>query len=241
MIQAVHLQKRFGAVAAVRDVSFTARKGDVVGFLGPNGAGKTTTLRMLTTYLAPSGGSAQVAGFDVVRESDEVRRRIGYLPENPPLYGELTVEEYLSFVARIKGVAPERTAAAVDRVLEQCVLGSVRRRLCAQLSRGFRQRVGIAQAIVHAPDVVILDEPTSGLDPQQITQIRDLIAGLARDHTVMLSTHILAEVTMVCTNVVIVHEGRVVHAGSLPELLQRRSLEETFLECVMARPAEVLP
>ena len=237
MIQAAHLQKRFGEIVAVRDVSLSAEKGEVLGFLGPNGAGKTTTLRMLTTFLSPSGGTACVAGFDVIRQSHEVRRRIGYLPEVPPLYGEMTVLEYLEFVARIRGLDRRRMRSAVADVIERCSLGPVRRRLCDQLSRGFRQRAGIAQAIVHDPEVVILDEPTSGLDPQQIVQIRELIASLAGEHTVILSTHILAEVAMICGKVVIISEGRVVREERLDALLARGSLEQAFLQSIAAADA----
>lgn len=232
MIEVVNLAKRYGDYAAVSDVSFSVSKGEIVGFLGPNGAGKTTTIRMLATYLPPSSGTAKIAGFDVVTQSDEVRRRIGYLPENPPLYGELTIEEYLKFVAEIKGIARRDVKESVERVLEQCFLKEVRRKVCRHLSRGYRQRAGIAQAIIHKPDVIILDEPTSGLDPRQITEIRQMIRGLAQNHTVILSTHILPEVSMVCSKVVIINRGRIVLQKGLAELTLHKSLEQVFLECI---------
>jgi ABC-2 type transport system ATP-binding protein len=232
MIQVQGLAKYFGDLCVVSDISFSAAKGEIVGFLGPNGAGKTTTIRMLSTYLPPSSGTANVAGFDILKEADEVRRRIGYLPETPPLYGEMTVEEYLLFVARIKGLRRRAIPGAVDAVIGKCFLGDVRRKLCQHLSRGFRQRVGLAQAIIHDPQVIILDEPTSGLDPRQITEIRQLIASLAREHTVILSTHILPEVTMICSKVVIINRGRIVLEKQISELGAGRNLEQVFLDCV---------
>jgi ABC-2 type transport system ATP-binding protein len=240
MIEVEQLVKRYGDYTAVAGVSFQAAKGEIVGFLGPNGAGKTTTIRMLATFLPPTSGTARVAGFDVVKESDQVRRRIGYLPETPPLYGEMTVDEYLLFVARIKGVETARIRSAVDAALERCVLGDVRHRLCQHLSRGYRQRVGIAQAIVHDPEVIILDEPTSGLDPKQIIEIRQTIKSLAERHTVILSTHILPEVAMVCSKVVIINRGRVVLENQLAAL-GTQSLEQVFLECVSSDGGELLP
>ncbi len=232
MIEVQKLAKRYGEYYAVSDVSFTAHKGEIVGFLGPNGAGKTTTIRMLSTFLPPTSGTARIAGFDVITQSDEVRRRIGYLPENPPLYGEMTVEEYLQFVARIKGIPTREISSRVDSVIERCFLRSVRCKLCQHLSKGFRQRVGLAQAIIHDPEVIILDEPTSGLDPAQIIEIRQLISSLAKDHTVILSTHILPEVSMVCSKVVIINRGRIVLEQQLSELVKDRSLEQVFIECV---------
>ncbi len=230
MITVQNLAKYYGEVAAVRGVSFTARKGEIVGFLGPNGAGKTTTLRMLTTYLPPSEGTASVEGFDIQRQADEVRKRIGYLPETPPLYGEMTVEEYLRFVGRIKGIAASQLSGKVDLAMEKCFLTEVRYRLCQHLSRGYRQRVSLAQALVHEPDVIILDEPTIGLDPKQIIDIRRMIAGLGKDHTVILSTHILPEVSVVCQKVVIINEGRIALESPLSEL--HKPLEEVFLDCM---------
>ncbi len=232
MIEVQRLTKEYGEYSAVADISFSAAKGEIVGFLGPNGAGKTTTIRMLATYLPPTSGTAQVAGFDIIDQADEVRRRIGYLPENPPLYGEMTIEEYLTFVAEIKAVPRARVRSSVDRVVERCFLGEVRKRLCRHVSRGFRQRVGIAQAIIHEPEVIILDEPTSGLDPKQIIEIRQMIRSLGQDHTVILSTHILPEVSMVCTKVVIINRGRIVLEQGLQELTKDKPLEQVFLECV---------
>ncbi len=232
MIEVRNLCKSYGDYKAVIDVSFTAAKGQIVGFLGPNGAGKTTTIRMLSTFLPPTSGSATVAGFDIVAQSDEVRRRIGYLPENPPLYGEMTVEEYLRFVGDIKGVPRASLRSRISEVLERCFIVDVRRKLCQHLSRGYRQRVGLAQAIIHEPEVIILDEPTSGLDPRQIIEIRQLIKSLGRDHTVLLSTHILPEVSMVCNKVVIISRGRVVMESLLSELSRDKSLEQVFLESV---------
>lgn len=240
MIEVRNLAKRYGEYAAVTDVSFTAKKGEIVGFLGPNGAGKTTTIRMLATYLPPSAGSALVAGYDVVQQADEVRRRIGYLPENPPLYGEMTVLEYLRFVAEIKGIPSRSISEKLSTAIDRCFLGDVRNKLCQHLSRGYRQRVGIAQAIIHDPEVIILDEPTSGLDPRQIIEIRELIASLADGHTVLLSTHILPEVSMVCNKVVIVNQGRTVREDNLAELVREKSLEQVFLECVSSDAEELM-
>jgi len=232
MIEVLGLAKTYGEYTAVNGVSFTANKGEIVGFLGPNGAGKTTTIRMLATYMPPSSGTARIAGFDILTQSDEVRRRIGYLPENPPLYGEMTVEEYLFFVAAIKGVARREMKERVARSIERCFLTDVRRKLCQHLSKGYRQRVGLAQAIIHDPQVIILDEPTSGLDPRQIIDIRNLIGSLAQEHTVILSTHILPEVSMVCSKVVIINRGRVVLEDQLNTLTREKTLEQIFLERV---------
>ena len=234
MIQVDGLWKSYGDFAAVSGVKFSAKKGDIVGFLGPNGAGKTTTLRMLVTYMPPSSGSARVAGYDIITQADEVRRRIGYLPETPPLYGEMTVTEFLIFVARIKGIAGRQVKEKVEQAIERCFLREVAGRTCQHLSRGFRQRVGIAQAIIHDPEVIVLDEPTSGLDPKQIIQIREMIKGLAADHTVVLSTHILPEVSMVCNKVVIINRGQVVMESYLNELRAGQSLEQVFMEAVGA-------
>ena len=232
MIEVAGLTKSYGDYQAVADIRFTAAKGEVVGYLGPNGAGKTTTIRMLATYLPPTSGKATIAGFDVVTQADEVRRRIGYLPENPPLYGEMTVHEYLKFIAEIKGVPRSQIKSQVDQVMERCFVADVRDKLCQHLSRGYRQRVGLAQAIMHDPEVIILDEPTSGLDPKQIIQIRQLIKSLGETHTVLLSTHILPEVSMVCSKVVIVSRGRVVMESPLSQLSREKSLEQVFLESV---------
>jgi ABC-2 type transport system ATP-binding protein len=232
MIEVQNLCKTYGDYKAVFDVSFSAARGDVVGFLGPNGAGKTTTIRMLSTYLPPSSGTAKVAGYDIVTEADEVRKKIGYLPENPPLYSEMTVAEYLKFVGEIKGVPRAQLAQRVDEVMERCFVADVKNKLCQHLSRGYRQRVGLAQAIIHQPEVIILDEPTSGLDPKQIIEIRQLIKSLGRDHTVLLSTHILPEVSMVCNKVVIISRGRVVMENMVSDISREKSLEQVFLESV---------
>ncbi len=230
MIDVQHLSKRYGDFVAVNDVTFHASKGDIVGFLGPNGAGKTSTIRMLATYLPPTSGSAKVAGYDILTQADEVRKRIGYLPENPPLYPEMTVEEYLAFVARIKGIGRSAVKARVEEVIGRCFLGDVRKKLCQHLSRGYRQRAGLAQAIIHKPDVVILDEPTSGLDPKQIIEIRQLIKSFSENHTVILSTHILPEVSMVCNKVVIINRGNVVLDKDLSAI--SGSLEQLFISSI---------
>ena len=218
MIEVEHLTKVFGGRAAIQDVSFKAEKGEILGFLGPNGAGKTTTMRILTCYMPATSGTARVAGFDVFEQSLEVRRRVGYLPESPPLYDEMTVKSYLEFAARLKGVPSRKVKARVDAVMGQCGLGEVLPRVIGHLSRGFRQRVGLAQALVHDPPVLVLDEPTVGLDPAQIVEIRQVIKGLAGDHTIVFSTHILPEVTATCTNVVIINYGQRIVAGPLSEL-----------------------
>jgi ABC-2 type transport system ATP-binding protein len=221
MIQVEHLTKQYGLKTAISDVSFSVEKGEVLAFLGPNGAGKTTTMRILTGALPATSGAARVAGFDCFNQPMEVKRAIGYLPEIPPLYTEMTVAEYLTFVGRIKGVAPSRLPTALDRVTERLSLGEVRGRLIANLSRGFKQRVGLAQALLHDPPVLVLDEPTSGLDPRQIIEIRELIKGLAGSHTIILSTHILPEATAVARRVVIIHEGRIVAEDTHEQLSAR--------------------
>jgi ABC-2 type transport system ATP-binding protein len=232
MIEVFKLSKTYGDYAAVREISFTAAKGEIVGFLGPNGAGKTTTMRMLSTFLTPTSGTAKVAGFDIQSEAALVRERIGYLPENPPLYDEMTVEEYLLFVGRIKGISANKLKASVGDVIDRCFLTNRAKQLCGQLSKGFRQRVGLAQAIIHDPEVVILDEPTSGLDPKQIIDIRNLIKDLGKEKTVLLSTHILPEVSMVCSKVVIVSRGSIAMEGALKDIVADKSLEQVFIECV---------
>jgi len=221
VIEVQHLTKRYGRATAVDDVSFRVERGEILGFLGPNGAGKTTTMRILTGYLPATEGRALVAGFDVFEQPIEAKRRTGYLPETPPLYPEMTVREYLTFVARIKGVAGAERRAAVGAVIERSRLSEMADRHCGKLSKGYRQRVGIAQAILHNPDVLILDEPTAGLDPKQIIETRELIKALAGDHTVVLSTHILPEVSQTCQRVVIINRGRVV-AVDTPDNLTRR-------------------
>lgn len=210
MIEVEHLIKSYGQARAVNDISFKVEKGEILGFLGPNGAGKTTTMRILTGYLPATGGTARIAGFDVFEQSMEVRKRIGYLPETPPLYTDMTVEEYLSFVARIKGVGTADIPKRVEESMRMTNVLDRRKDLIKKLSRGYRQRVGISQAVVHNPDVVILDEPTVGLDPNQIKEVRNLIRGLAGDHTIILSTHILPEVEMTCDRVAIINKGKIV-------------------------------
>jgi ABC-2 type transport system ATP-binding protein len=221
MIEVESLTKRYGRATAVDGISFRVEKGEILGFLGPNGAGKTTTMRILTCYLPPTGGTARVGGYDVFSQPMEVRRRVGYLPESPPLYPDMEVREYLDFCAKIKGVVPKERASRVGDAMEKCRVGDVRSTLIGKLSKGYRQRVGLAQAILHNPDVLILDEPTAGLDPKQIIETRELIRGLGGDHTVILSTHILPEVSMTCGRVVIINKGRVVAEDS-PENLTRR-------------------
>jgi ABC-2 type transport system ATP-binding protein len=221
MISVQGLTKRYVDTRAVEDLSLEVKEGEVLGFLGPNGAGKTTTMRMLTGYLRPTSGTARVAGFDVVDDSLEVRRRIGYLPENIPLYPEMRVEEYLQYRAALKRVPRGQRRSNVDRAVELCGLKDERRRLIGTLSKGFRQRVGLADALVHRPPILILDEPTVGLDPNQIREVRELIRDLGKDHTVLLSTHILPEVEMVCGRVAIIHHGRLVAEGT-PERLRQQ-------------------
>jgi ABC-2 type transport system ATP-binding protein len=210
MISVEHLTKDYAASRALDDVSFTVARGEIVGFLGPNGAGKTTTMRILTGFLPPTSGKAEVAGFDLATHSLEARRRIGYLPESAPVYGEFRVRTYLDFVAEVKGVPSRERAARVAAVMEQCALAGVASKLIGTLSKGYRQRVGLAQALVNDPEVLILDEPTVGLDPQQIVDIRTLIKGLAGRRTIILSTHILPEVSMTCDRVIIINRGRIV-------------------------------
>jgi ABC-2 type transport system ATP-binding protein len=221
MIEVESLTKRYGRATAVDGISFRVEKGEILGFLGPNGAGKTTTMRILTCYLPPTGGTARVGGYDVFAQPMEVRRRVGYLPETPPLYPDMEVGEYLDFCAKIKGVAPKERRSRIGDAMEKTRVGDVRSTLIGKLSKGYRQRVGLAQSILHNPDVLILDEPTAGLDPKQIIETRELIRGLGGDHTVILSTHILPEVSMTCGRVVIINKGRVVAEDS-PENLTRR-------------------
>jgi len=219
MIEVDRLTKYYGPTAAIRDVSFSVEKGQIVGFLGPNGAGKTTTMRILACYMPASAGTARVAGYDVFEQSLEVRRRIGYLPENVPLYGDMTVAAYLDFVADVKGLSRADRRRRVGEVTARCLIEDVRGRLIGRLSKGYRQRVGLAQALVADPEVLILDEPTIGLDPRQIIEIRSLIKSLAGEHTVILSTHILPEVSMVCEGVIIISRGRIVASGPLDRLM----------------------
>lgn len=216
MIEVEHLTKVYSGRKAIDDISFKVEKGEILGFLGPNGAGKTTTMRILTCYMPSTAGTARVAGFDVFEESLEVRKRIGYLPENPPVYPEMTVESYLTFVAKIKGTPAGQRSAQVDEAMTKCSIIDVRNRVIGKLSKGYKQRVGVAQALLNNPEVLILDEPTIGLDPKQISEVRSLIKSLAGNHTVILSTHILPEVSMTCDRVVIINQGKVV-AMDTPE------------------------
>jgi ABC-2 type transport system ATP-binding protein len=221
MIEVQNLTKRYGPVTAIRDVSFTVAPGEIVGFLGPNGAGKSTTMRILSCFMPATDGTARVAGYDVFRESMQVRQRIGYLPENVPLYTDMRVAPYLDFVAEVKGVSRSQRKARVAEVMERCQVSDMQNRLIGKLSKGYRQRVGLAQAIINDPHVLILDEPTIGLDPRQITQIRELIKSLAGEHTVILSTHILPEVSMVCSGVIIINKGSIVAQGPIDTLVEQ--------------------
>ncbi|HEV2687106.1 MAG TPA: ATP-binding cassette domain-containing protein [Bryobacteraceae bacterium] len=212
-------------------ISFEVQKGQIVGFLGPNGAGKTTTMRILTCFLPPTDGSANVAGFDVLQQPMEVKKRIGYLPESPPLYPEMEVREYLTFVGKLKGMSGSNLAKRVGEVSERCAVSDVSTKLISKLSKGYRQRVGLAQAIIHNPDVLILDEPTAGLDPKQINETRELIKGLAGDHTIILSTHILPEVEQTCEQVIIINKGKLVATDSVHNLQNRaRGAESVLVE-----------
>ena len=237
MIQVEHLTKLYGPKTAIADVSFSVDKGEVLAFLGPNGAGKTTTMRILTASLPATSGSAKIDGYDCFDQPKEVKRLIGYLPEVPPLYTEMTVTEYLTFVGRIKDIEPERLPVALDQILERMSLGEVRGRLIANLSRGFQQRVGLAQALIHDPPVLILDEPTVGLDPKQIIEIRQLIRDLAGSRTIILSTHILPEATAVAKRVVIINDGRIVAEDTQEQLSARlRRSEKVSLTLIRPTP-----
>jgi len=221
VIEVKDLTRYYGQKRAISNVSFTVKKGEILGMLGPNAAGKTTTMRILTCYMPPTAGSATVGGYDIFDQSMEVRQITGYLPENPPLYTELTVNDYLKFVAQIKGVAKDKTKSEIDSVIEKASIGDVQNRVIGKLSKGFKQRVGLAQSLLNNPQVVILDEPTVGLDPKQIIEIRELIKNLKGDHTIILSSHILPEVEQTCERVVIISEGEVV-AEHTPENLTSR-------------------
>jgi ABC-2 type transport system ATP-binding protein len=229
MITVKGLTKRYAHNTAVDHISFEVQKGQIVGFLGPNGAGKTTTMRILTCFLPPSEGSATVAGFDVLEQPMEVKKRIGYLPETPPLYPEMEVHEYLTFVGKLKGLRGAEIRKRVDYVIERCNVSDVRTKLISKLSKGYRQRVGLAQAIIHNPDVLILDEPTAGLDPKQINETRDLIRDLAGEYTILLSTHILPEVEQTCEYVVIINKGKLVATDTVHNLQNRARGGESVL------------
>lgn len=237
MIEAIQLTKVYDNTPALTDVSFSVNKGEILGFLGPNGAGKTTTMRILTGFLPPTSGTARVAGFDVLSQSMDVRKRIGYMPENPPIYDDMTVTSFLRFISRIKGVAKSKENQRLDYALQRCALEGVRGRLIGHLSRGYRQRVGLAQALIHDPEVLILDEPTIGLDPSQIIEIRQLIKSLAGDHTVILSSHILPEVEQTCGRVVIINRGKIV-AVDTPEKLSSSLRGANLYSITVARPSE---
>jgi gliding motility-associated transport system ATP-binding protein len=240
VIEVQHLTKRYGRLTAVEDVSFRVERGEILGFLGPNGAGKTTTMRILTGFMPATEGKALVAGFDVFDQPIDAKRRTGYLPETPPLYPDMTVAEYLTFVAKIKGVPSSERRQRIKAVMERTRVVDVGDRLCARLSKGYRQRVGLAQALIHNPDVLILDEPTAGLDPKQIIETRELIKELAGDHTIILSTHILPEVSQTCQRVVIINKGRVVAVDTPDNLTARLRGSETMYLQIDAAGADPL-
>ena len=241
MIEVQHLTKRYGPTTAVDDVSFSVERGEILGFLGPNGAGKTTTMRVLTGYMPPSEGKAIVAGYDVMEQPIEAKRRTGYLPETPPLYPDMTIREYLAFVAKIKGVPRAQRKARIDSLMERTRIVDLAHRQCGKLSKGYRQRVGLAQAMMQNPEVLILDEPTAGLDPKQIIETRQLVKELGGDHTVILSTHILPEVSQTCHRVVIINKGRVVAVDTPDNLTARVRGSETMFVQVDAGSADVKP
>ncbi len=239
MIEVQNLTKRYGPTLAVSEVSFDVRKGEILGFLGPNGAGKTTTMRVITGYLPPTEGKVRVAGYDVVEEPLEAKRRTGYLPESPPVYPDMSVAEYLAFVAKIKGVPRREVKQRINEVSEKVAITDVQDRQVGKLSKGYRQRVGLAQALIHNPEVLVLDEPTAGLDPKQIIETRELIKGLAGQHTVILSTHILPEVSKSCQRVVVINAGKVVAVGAPEELTRRLQGFETVLITAEGPAAEI--
>jgi len=221
MIQVQNVSKHYGELVAVDNVSFQLEKGDVLGFLGPNGAGKTTTMRIITGYMPPTKGSVYISDIDVFEDPQAAKSHIGYLPENPPLYEDMVVKDYLDFVADIKQVPPKEKNGRIHYVMEKCAIEHVAKRIIGHLSKGYRQRIGIAQALINDPDVLVLDEPTNGLDPMQIIEIRELIQGLSGERTVILSTHILSEVTMICSKVVIINKGKIALEESLERLTNK--------------------
>jgi ABC-2 type transport system ATP-binding protein len=241
VIEVQHLTKRYGRFTAVHDVSFRVERGEILGFLGPNGAGKTTTMRILTGYMPATEGKAIVAGFDVFDQPVEAKRRTGYLPETPPLYPDMTVSEYLHFVAKLKGVPGADRRQRIQTVMERTRIADMANRLCGKLSKGYKQRVGLAQALIHNPDVLILDEPTAGLDPKQIIETRELIKELAGDHTIILSTHILPEVAQTCQRVVIINKGHVVAVDTPDNLTARLRGSETMYLQIDASGADAAP
>ena len=228
MIEVQEVTKRYGTFSALDNISFSIKKGEIVAFLGPNGAGKTTTMRIITGFMPPTSGTIRIAGFDGLASPMAIKKQIGYLPETPPLYLELTVQEYLTFVGRIKGLDPAQLLSRMDKIREQTGLKEVQGRVIGHLSRGYRQRVGLAQALIHNPPVLILDEPTTGLDPNQIIEIRDLIKNLAGSHTIILSTHLLAEATAICQRVIIIHKGKIVAIDTPEQLSAKLQQSETL-------------
>lgn len=240
MIEVQQITKRYGHLTAIERVTFRVEKGEVLAFLGPNGAGKTTTMRILTCFIPPTEGTARIAGFDCIDQSMEVKRLIGYLPETPPVYQEFTVMEYLTFVGRLRGMSGKALTTGIDRTIERVSIGSVKHRLISNLSRGYRQRVGLAQALLHDPPVLILDEPTVGLDPKQILEIRELIRSLAGSHSVILSTHILPEATAVCQRVVIINNGRIVAEDTPAELSARLRESEKISLLLKSAPSDAV-
>lgn len=239
MIEVKQLTKSYGDRKAVDDINFIIQKGEIVGFLGPNGAGKTTTMKIITGFMAPSSGSVSVAGFDVFENPIEVKKRIGYLPETPPVYGDMRVDDYLTFVAKLKGVESSQIQSQVDLAIQKTDLNSVRHRLIQNLSKGYRQRVGISQALVSNPEVLILDEPTVGLDPRQVADIRDVIKQLAGHHTVVLSTHILPEVQATCQRIIIINQGKIVAQDTL-EGISRRTSQSAKVIVRVQTPSDAL-
>ena len=232
MIEVKNLTKTFGNVVAIKDICFNAKKGEILGFLGPNGAGKTTTMRIISGFMPATAGTVLVDDLDIFTQSLEVRRRSGYLPENPTLYNEMRVDAYLRFAGKLRGVGRDQLDGALDHVVEVCGLKDVSHRICGQLSKGYRQRVGLAGALIHDPPVLILDEPTIGLDPRQIREIRSLIRDLGGQRTIVLSTHILPEVSQICEKVVIINEGHVVLEENLDAMPAGTSLEDVFLTAI---------
>jgi ABC-2 type transport system ATP-binding protein len=232
MIEVRNLTKSYGNFVAVKGITFRAESGQILGFLGPNGAGKTTTMRIITGFMPASSGTVVIDGLDIFANSLEARRLIGYLPESPPLYADMRVDAYLRFVAKLRGVRRSEVEDATDHVIQVCGLTEMARRICGQLSKGYRQRVGLAQALIHNPQVLVLDEPTIGLDPRQIHEIRDLIRGLTAKRTIVLSTHILPEVSQICDRVVIINDGQIALETQLSELPAGASLEEVFLAAI---------
>lgn len=237
MIEVKGLSKHYRSIKAVDNISYRVEKGDIVGFLGPNGAGKTTTMRMITCFIPPSSGEATVAGFDILKQPSEVKKNIGYLPENPPLYKDMTVASYLEFTGKIRGLNGKHLGKRLDYVLLRCGIKDVKKRLIANLSKGYKQRIGLAQALIHAPKVLILDEPTIGLDPRQINDIRNLITELGGETTIILSTHILPEVTMTCNKVIIINKGKIV-ATDEQKNLSRNMIESEKIYVLLSSPPE---